>query len=540
MRKSLFSDMALCGAFKPARASTAPLSARLKQKFAGLLDGVVATAKASPPLAKALLHTAATAVFLTASGSASATVYYVSSAGSDINPGLTQSAPLKQIQTAVNLTKPGDTVYVMTGVYTSPPALWHNAVVQITTSGTPANPITIEALPGQHPIISTYANPKVWDAVSITASYINFEGFEIVGNAQNVTLAQATATAAAEEALYLASAAVHAANASAAIVTPADALTNGSCIAIQNAIHVVIKKNLVHDCSASGISAQMTDYITIGSNVVFNTSWWTVYDTSGINVHQMLNSDNQTGYKVTIVNNISHDNANTQAYYNLAVGGGVPTDGNGIIIDTNQVTNDGQPYLGRTLIMGNIVYNNGGSGMHAYLSKHVDMFNNTAYMNNTCPVPGSTCGALNEGQIFGSVSSDINIYNNIMYSPANYWTYSNWENTSITEGHNLLFSAGGKVLVRNNYTLNNSDQVTDPLFGDAAALNVSSASPAQDAYTIANPVTATWLLRPQAASPARGAGTATLTNGKPMLITPTGMDGVQPSGLSIGALSAPP
>jgi hypothetical protein len=127
-----------------------------------------------------------------------------------------------------------------------------------------------------------------------------------------------------------------------------------------------------------------------------------------------------------------------------------------------------------------------------------------------------------------------------MYSPANYWTYSNWENTSITEGHNLLFSAGGKVLVRNNYTLNNSDQVTDPLFGDAAALNVSSASPAQDAYTIANPVTATWLLRPQAASPARGAGTATLTNGKPMLITPTGMDGVQPSGLSIGALSAPP
>ena len=496
-------------------------------------------AKALGGNGRLLLCGTASFMFYAFSSSAFANVYYVSSAGSDTNPGLTQAAPLKQIQTAVNLTRPGDTVLVMTGVYTAPAALWHNAVVTISNSGTATSPITVQAAPGQHPIISTYANPKVWDAVFISASYINFQGFEVVGNAQNVSLSQATATAQSEDSAYTSSVSAHAVSAANTIIYPADASTNGNCIAIQNATHVTVKKNLVHDCSASGISAQTSDYIWISSNEVFNTSWWTVYDTSGINVHGMLNSDSQSGYKVFILNNISHDNANTQAYYNPAVGGGVPTDGNGIIIDTNQATNNGQPYSGRTLIMGNIVFNNGGSGIHAYDSMHVDMYNNTAYMNNTCPILGTTCGGLNEGQIFAAVSDDVNIYNNVMYSPSNYWTYSNWGNSNITESHNLLFSPNGKVFVRNGYTLSSSDITADPLFGDAAALDVSSAPPNEDSYDVANPTTATWLLRPKAGSPVLGVGTTMLTNGKAMLIVPMGMDGVQPSGLGIGALSAP-
>jgi len=298
MKTNTLADKVWSEGLKPARTSEESFGAFWQHKLSTLGHSRATAAKAATALVKILLPSIAVAVFLITSGSASATTYYVSSSGSDINSGLTQSAPFRQIQTAVNLTKPGDTVYVMTGVYTSPPALWHNAVVTISTSGTAANPITIEALPGQHPIISTYANPKVWDAVMITASYINFEGFEVVGNAQNVTLAQATATALAEDSIWAASVVAHAATALVAVVYPADALTNGNCIAVQNAIHVVIKKNLVHDCSASGIAAQMSDYIMIESNVVFNTSWWTVYDTSGINVHEMLNSDAQTGYKL--------------------------------------------------------------------------------------------------------------------------------------------------------------------------------------------------------------------------------------------------
>ena len=487
---------------------------------------------------KVFLHSAALIMFCTVSGSALATIYYVSPAGSDANAGRAQAAPFLHIQTAINQTKPGDTVYVMTGVYTAPPALWHEAVIAIATSGTSEHPITIRKFPGQHPIISTYANAKVWDAVEITASYINSYGFEVIGNAQNVSLSQAESTAQTEDSAYESSVAAHASNPSTPIVYPGDAPTNGNCIWIQNAVHVTIEDNLVHDCSASGIAVRTSDYIQVISNEVFNTSWWTVYDTSGINIQGMLNSDSQTGYKLLILNNISHDNGNTQAYYNPLLGGGLPTDGNGIIIDNNQMTNNAQPYVGRTLIMGNIVYNNGGSGLHTNLSMHVDIFNNTAYMNNRCPIQGSTCGSLNEGQIFGAQSKDVNIYNNIMYSPEDYWTYSNWNNTDLTEGHNLLYSASGHVLIKNGYTLNSSDLIADPLFVNATALKVSSAPPGQDARAVETPMQAAHCLLLQTNSPAQGAGTATLDNGEPMLVVPTGMGSVQPSGLSIGALSA--
>ena len=298
------------------------------------------------------------------------------------------------------------------------PSRWYNGVLVISRSGTATQPITYEADSGAHPVITTAGNANVWDGVQITGAYINFTGFEVIGSAQNITLAQATATAQTEDNAYVQSAAANKLNPwELPIIYPGDALTNSNCISIKRTAHVTIKNNLVHDCSASGIATNTADYIFIEGNVVFNTSWWTVLDTSGINIFQSYNSDEYTGYKNHILNNISHDNGNTQAFYNASVGKGLPTDGNGIIIDSNQVTNDGNPYVGRTLVMGNIVYNNGGSGIHAFVSAHVDIYNNTGAMNNVCPVPGSTCGALDEGQIFAALASDVNLYNNIMYAP---------------------------------------------------------------------------------------------------------------------------
>ncbi len=480
----------------------------------------------------------ATATVLLLCFPACAANYYVSGTGDDQNNGLTEASAFRNIQTAANLTQPGDVVLVMDGTYATDPAVWHDAVVLISRSGTSAQHIFYQAYTGAHPVITTAANANVWDAVKITAAYIDFSGFEVVGSAQNVTLSQAATIAQQEIQNYNQSVAMNKVNPTIAIRYPDDVITNGNCISVERTDHVIVSRNLVHDCSASGITAQASDYISIKSNVVFNSSWWTVLDTSGINVFEMRNSDGKSGYKNYVMNNISHDNANTQPFYNFAAGGGVPTDGNGIIIDSNQLTNDGQPYAGRTLVMGNVVYNNGGSGIHAFFSNHVDLYNNTAFMNNSCPIAGSTCGNINEGQIFAAYANDVNIYNNIMYAPAGKWAYTNTKNSNVTESNNLLFSPGGQIMVK-EYPLNPKDIVADPLFTSASSLRLVAASPQQDAYEIANPTVSLSALRPLKSSPARGTGTTTLTNGQPMATAPAAMGGNDGAKVGIGAIATP-
>jgi hypothetical protein len=97
------------------------------------------------------------------------TTYYVSSIlGSDNNAGTSATAPVASPQAAANIVKPGDTVEVMNGTYTSNSGA---DVLDITTSGTAAAPIVFEAAP----------------------SYITINGFTVVGDAANYTLSYALA-----------------------------------------------------------------------------------------------------------------------------------------------------------------------------------------------------------------------------------------------------------------------------------------------------------------------------------------------------------
>lgn len=70
--------------------------------------------------------------------------YYVSPSGSDASPG-TRGQPFATIQAAVNRLRAGDIVYVGGGEY-------HEAV-SVGVSGTAAAPITIQAYPGECPIL---------------------------------------------------------------------------------------------------------------------------------------------------------------------------------------------------------------------------------------------------------------------------------------------------------------------------------------------------------------------------------------------------
>ena len=75
----------------------------------------------------------------------SAATYYVSTAGSDSNPG-TQSSPFRHLtKAAATATQPGDTVIVMDGTYDNEGVVEPNFVVTLNYSGTSGNPITFKA-----------------------------------------------------------------------------------------------------------------------------------------------------------------------------------------------------------------------------------------------------------------------------------------------------------------------------------------------------------------------------------------------------------
>ena len=220
--------------------------------------------------------------------------------------------------------------------------------------------ITYQAYPGQHPVIQFSGS---WNAIHVAASFITINGFEIQGmDEPSLTLAQAQ---------------------SLGMGSPK---TNGSGIAVGSTsivtpfTHIVIENNLVYNCSEVGIEVMRADYVTVKNNITHDNSWWSPYGGSGISVAYLADSDSNTGYKNFIENNISYGNI-------MKVGepaaGGAMADGNGIIIDDNENDQVHQPaYNGRTLVENNLSYLNGGTGLHAFHSQHVDFFYNTAYMNN--------------------------------------------------------------------------------------------------------------------------------------------------------------
>ena len=115
---------------------------------------------------------------------ANATNYYVSGNGDDSNNGLSTSTAFRNIQKAADLTNPGDTVFVMNGLYINS---WPTGdVVTVTHSGSPSAWIKYKAYPGNSPKLKFNG----WSGFNIIsgASYIEINGFEIEGNNDNITL----------------------------------------------------------------------------------------------------------------------------------------------------------------------------------------------------------------------------------------------------------------------------------------------------------------------------------------------------------------
>ncbi len=320
-------------------------------------------------------------------------VRYVSPSGSDNNDGLSEAKPFLNIQSAVNLSEPGDTVLVMDGTY-SQTEYPEGDVVTIMKSGRADAWIALMAYPGHKPKLKSIN----WQGIKVEASYILVQGFTIEGDRDSVTLEYAMSQMSNTN-------------------NPTTGNTGISIAALWPDLvvkphHVIIRGNTIYKCSGGGIGTGNADYVTIEDNVVWGNAYYSPYAASGISTYQNWNSDDSTGYKMIIRRNVVYDNMNLIPFYQSDPDPAkrTITDGNGIIVDDSRSTQNGSAqgaYKGRTLIENNIVFNNGARGIHAYLSDHVDILNNTTYHNSFQDQAG-------DGEVTVFDSGDVRVFNNII------------------------------------------------------------------------------------------------------------------------------
>jgi len=268
------------------------------------------------------------------------TTFYVSGElGNNNNNGFSEANPFLTIQTAADLTRPGDTVFIMDGVYTNDNM--YN-VFSIVNWGVEDAWITYTAFPGHHPKLKFNS----FDGIGVFgACYVEISGLEIQGANDETSLDFAL-----DNRMHL---------------SVPKTRGRGITIGPHNGIdphHIRLIDNTIYKCGGSGIHTYLTDYITIENNEVYQCGWYSPLLESGIHLIQNKNSDAYVGVKNFIRNNYTHSNFTyvpgifNNRFYN----------GDGILIeDTRHLfsNTDIPAYKGITLIENNITFNNGGSGI---------------------------------------------------------------------------------------------------------------------------------------------------------------------------------
>jgi hypothetical protein len=186
------------------------------------------------------LHTAGTSAGGTSAGGTSAggsgngaTEYWIAPDGSDTNPG-TQAAPFKTLGAGITKVKPGVTLWLEPGTYTSS----NPYELGVRYSGTASMPVTLQAAPGGRPVLDFSAETPGLDSargIDLAADYWHIKGLELKKAGDN-------------------------------------------CIAISGSNNT-IEDVIVHECGDTGIqitapSSQATDNTRAANNTILNCDSW--------------------------------------------------------------------------------------------------------------------------------------------------------------------------------------------------------------------------------------------------------------------------
>lgn len=405
--------------------------------------GIVA-ALVTPHLLSSLQPTTSFNNFEVVQAASAGITYYVdASTGNDSNNGTIETAALKTIDKAAEKVIPGDTVLVKNGTYNEPYG------INMRKSGTSSAWITFKAYPGHKLFVTSSA----WCTFCIdNKSYIEINGFEIT-NTNPITN------------------------------DTKDGAGDG-IFAKNDSHHIRLLNNQIHGAGGGGIATVHTDYMYIEGNTVYDNTKRSNYGHSGISLYQSYNFDKNSGYHNILRKNKIYDNENLRPFKYYGDGTEI-TDGNGIIIDDSRNTqqNSGtnphyrQAYSSSTLIENNVIFNNGGRGIHVFESDNVVAVNNTLYQNNRTSTISGELTAINAG--------NVKFYNNAVYARSGKKANAiNNESKGITFSYNIYFNYADKPILGSN------DRTADPKYVnpsfDPAIANfrLQSTSPAINTATI--------------------------------------------------------
>jgi len=378
--------------------------------------------------------------------------YYVDAArGNDRNPG-TEGNPFATIQAAQDVTRPGDTVLIHNGTYRQSSA---QAVLLVTRSGLPGAMITYKAYPGEQPVLHA---ETAWNHILIEASYIRIEGLEIAGNARNVS--QADAERLSEKFMQGPGSQSFGPETSAyetngIIIRPGDQKAP-----LDRQItprHIEVVGNRIHDVQGGGLASLFGDHLLFAKNVIYDTSYRSMYATSGISILGSQNTDDdRSDYTMVVRDNLLYRNWTEVKWAAIKA----MSDGNGIIIDSNRNEDPkGEPYLGRMLIANNIVYESGGAGIQVYASDNIDVLHNTVVHNSLTP-------GFQYGQLWVHKASNVRVENNIAVAGDGELINQAFKDTSNVDYDYNVYHGGKQPEIMGPH-----DILADPGFVDEKAAN---------------------------------------------------------------------
>lgn len=342
-------------------------------------------------LVRAALVCAVLGSVLTAMGSATADAevdgrdIYVSVDGDDDADGSRQN-PLRTIPAAMWMVEPGDTVWVGGGTYDEQ-ADQYNAI-SLRKSGRPDAWITLRAMPGERPLVLTTG----WHGLQAYGhSYWHIEGFEFDGRQGTVN-------------------------------------SGGGMVINNESHHIRFVDNWIHHFRGGGIGVSHSDYVHLENNRIWANATVAPQQTSGISLYQLAAHDDAPGFHNVITGNYVYDNENL-----VPTSQGFVTDGNCVIIDDLRNTQGSSRYPvyeQATLVTNNICFDNGGRGVHVYLSDHVHAANNTLFRN-------TRSNDIGHGELSASRSSDVTFVNNLVVSRNGAEPVFLWRSNDVTFNNNV-------------------------------------------------------------------------------------------------------
>ncbi len=340
-------------------------------------------------------------------GQVQATDYYVRTDGNDGNAGTgnNSSRAFRTLGKAAAAARPGDVINVADGIYTEGRVYFYQKY------GSKNSRITLRAMNKHKAVLRSTSGTSAIEIGHSTG--VTIDGLEVTFN------------------------------------TPARSYWFG--IVSYNSFWVTVRNCYVHDVGSSGIQLNDGEYIFVENNVVrANAKNTGSPNGSGISIfHPKYGPGYQAGdFGIVIRNNICFENV---CPINLP-GFPTPVDGNGIILDDFRNTQTGfgggQPggYFHPSLVENNLVFNNGGRGIHLLHADNVTIRSNTLYHNNY--ELSKYYGFGWNGDLSVSDGNNTKIYNNIVVmrntNPRGYALLIAGNNPDVR--HNVIVGPAGKAV----------------------------------------------------------------------------------------------